>query len=289
MLGRGHQVRALARGPYLDDARERADVEVVRGDLADAGALARLCDGAQVLVHAAGVVKARTGDEFFAVNAAGAAAAAKAVGEGRMVLVSSLSAREPQLSAYAASKRAGETAAARVLAERLSILRPPAIYGPGDRATLPLFRLARLSPALPTPDMPRARVALAYVKDVADAVCGLVASAGRPGPYDCGGDRPEGYSWREIMTALAHAAGREPILVPIPPWTLLPVGALSEGLGRLGGRAVMFSRGKAREVLHQNWAIDPQDEPPGDRARATPLETGFRLTADWYLEHGWVR
>jgi nucleoside-diphosphate-sugar epimerase len=289
LVARGYGVRVLARGAPAPDIWGGSGIEVVHGDLADAEALARLADGAQVLVHAAGAVKARRRRDFFRVNAEGSAAVSRAIGDGRMVLISSLSAREPGLSPYAASKRAGEDAARAVLGSRLTVLRPPAIYGPADLATLDLFRLARVSPVLPVPGAPHARLALAFVDDVAEAVCDLVASGAAPGPFACGGARPSGYAWREIMSALAHAAGRKPRLYPLPDFFLLAAGALGEAFGALAGRPAMFSLGKAREFLHPDWSVDPKDEPPGERGAPTPLEIGFARTAAWYLQHGWVK
>ncbi|MGI3776851.1 MAG: NAD-dependent epimerase/dehydratase family protein, partial [Janthinobacterium lividum] len=100
LLRAGWRVRVLARG----EAVFPAGVEVVRGDLADAGALGALVRGAGAVVHAAGLVKARSRAEFMAVNRDGAARLAGAVGAGaRVVLVSSQAARCPLVSAYAAS------------------------------------------------------------------------------------------------------------------------------------------------------------------------------------------
>jgi uncharacterized protein YbjT (DUF2867 family) len=125
-LGR-HLVRALARDGWTPRVLVRRDpihplwrdieVEVVVGDLKTPGALDRLCDGATVVIHVAGLIKAASLEGFNAVNRDGARAAALAAkaanpsqGGARFILVSSLAAREPQLSNYAASKRAGEDA-----------------------------------------------------------------------------------------------------------------------------------------------------------------------------------
>src|SRR3546814_14244242 len=68
-------------------------------------------------------------------------AAAAAADVGRFVHVSSLAAREPELSAYGRSKAESE----KLMAESgldWAIVRPPAVYGPGDRESLELFRMA---------------------------------------------------------------------------------------------------------------------------------------------------
>ena len=285
----GFAVRALVRRPTPTPAWGKAPVETVTGDLADAEALVRLTAGAEVVVHVAGAVKATTEAAFMSVNADGARAVAESSSRAgaRMVLVSSLSAREPQLSPYAASKRAGEIAAQAIVGEALSVVRPPAIYGPGDAATLDLFRTAAFSPILPIPDSPDARLALAFVDDVAAAIVVLARAPQGPGPFTTGGARPRGYSWDEIAHALSEAAGRRPSLVRIPPRALLAVGGLADTIQRLTGRPSMFTSGKAREMLHADWSCDPADEPQGKRAPPIDLVEGFSRTLAWYRNHAW--
>ena len=67
------------------------------------------------------------------------------------VMVSTLAAREPRISDYAASKRAGEDSARGLLGSRITVLRPAAVYGPADPETLRLFQLSR-QPIVPLPE-----------------------------------------------------------------------------------------------------------------------------------------
>jgi nucleoside-diphosphate-sugar epimerase len=284
----GWRVRVLVRpsgtGTWLN-----AETEVVKGDLDDLAALETLVRGATVVIHAAGLIKARSPREFHAVNADGARRMAQAVGEGRMILISSLAAREPALSDYAASKRAGEAAAREVLGERLVTLRPPAIYGPGDRETLALFRLAGLSPCLPTPASAAARLALAHVDDVAASVLARLDGLWTPGVFAVGGARPEGYGWPEIFATAAEAMGRRPVLAPVPDALIQAAAAASEAVAQLRGKPAIFNRGKARELLHADWAVSVAELPPGPAPPAMELRTGFESTVAWYRRAGWLR
>jgi nucleoside-diphosphate-sugar epimerase len=266
-----------------------ADTEVVKGDLNDPKALEALARGATVVVHAAGLIKARSPPEFHAVNAEGPRRMAQAVGEGRMILISSLAAREPALSDYAASKLAGEAAAREVLGERLVTLRPPAIYGPGDRETLGLFRLAAVSPCLPTPASATARLALAHVDDVAANVLARLDGLWTPGVFAVGGARPEGYGWREILGAAADALGRRPLLTPVPDALIQGAAAASEAFARLRGEPAIFNRGKARELLHAHWSVSAAELPPGPAPPAVELRAGFEGAVAWYRRAGWLR
>ncbi|HZZ34131.1 MAG TPA: NAD-dependent epimerase/dehydratase family protein, partial [Caulobacteraceae bacterium] len=231
LVERGWQVRALTRSRPPAGLWGEAAVDIVRGDLADADALASLTDGAQAVIHAAGLIKARTRAEFFAANAEGAQRVAQAAGEARMLLISSLAAREPALSDYAASKRAGEEAARMIAGGRLTVVRPPAIYGPGDRETLGLFRLAAQSPVLALPGPATARLALAHVDDVVATILALMEHPAPPASATVPGARPEGYGWREIFQAAAAAVGARPALAAAPRWLVGAAGGVSELAG----------------------------------------------------------
>ena len=162
-------VRALARQPQ----DKRKGVSWVQGDLADPKALAKLVRGAEAVIHIAGVVNAPDAAAFEAGNVAGTMAlveAAVAAGVPRFVHVSSLSAREPRLSAYGASKARGEKV---VMASGLdwTVVRPPAIYGPRDADMFELFRMARWG-IVPVPRVGRASVL--HVGDLARLRLALV-------------------------------------------------------------------------------------------------------------------
>ena len=277
----GFAVRALARrDPSAPGWGDEAP-EVIPGTLDDEAALARLVDGAEVVVHAAGAIKAANRQAFMAVNRDGTARLAGLAGGARFLLVSSLAARHPEVSAYAASKRAGEDAAAGLIApERLTIVRPPAIYGPGDRETLAIFKAAAASPFLPVLSGD-ARLALVHVEDAAAAVAGL-AQAGAPGVWALADERPAGYGWREILAAAAEAVGRRPALPDTPAW-LLP------SLCRLGAAAGLVSPAKVGELLHKDWSVAHDELAPDIPAPRFGLKEGFASSVAWYRQAGWLR
>ena len=106
--------------------------------------LRRLVDGADAVVHCAGVVRGADQADFERVNVDGVARLVRSAAEQhpkpRFLLVSSLAAREPGLSQYAASKRKGEAAlASESDGMPWAVIRPPAVYGPGDREILAAF------------------------------------------------------------------------------------------------------------------------------------------------------
>ncbi len=285
----GWTVRILARRDPVSPLWAGVEPEVVAGDLADAASLNRLCAGADLVIHAAGLIGGSM-QRLRAVNVEGARslalAARRAAPSARVTLISSLAAREPQLSAYAATKHSGEAAAREVIGESLSIVRPPAIYGPGDRETLMIFRAAARSPVLPLLD-PRARVALIHVEDAARQIVAL-ASGGLAVNAALSDARFEGYHWREIMQAAAVALERQPQLFRIPKAMLFAIASLSGiGDGWRHGK-VTFTLGKVRELTHLDWGIQPDERARGAPAPVYDLLSGFKHTVSWYRKHGWL-
>lgn len=290
LMAAGWRVRVLARGPTAG-LWGATPPEVTVGDVRDPAALAALMGGADALVHAAGLIKAANRAAFFDVNREGAQMAAEAAlkaGCGRVVQISSLAAREPALSDYAASKRAGEDAARAKLGDRLMVMRPPAIYGPGDRETLGLFQLARSSPVIPMPRSTTTRLALAHVDDVARRVTDSLAGGWVAGTFAFGGARPAGYGWREIFTAAAAVMGGNPILVPTPDWAIRGSAALVEAIGRIRGSPTIFNRGKASELLHEDWSVNAHEQHPTAFSPRFDLDVGFAQTVTWYRRKGWL-
>lgn len=294
-LGR-HLVRALANDGWTPRVLVRRDpihplwrdleVEVVAGDLGTPGALGRLSRGASVVIHVAGLIKASSLEGFNAINRDGALAAARAAREAgaRFILVSSLAAREPTLSHYAASKRAGEDA---VLADSPDalIVRPPAIYGPGDTETLGVFKLAASSPVLPVLSS-ASRVAMIHVHDAAAQLAAYCQSP-ISGLVELSDVRRDGYTWAEIMSAAASVMGRKPRLVRLPEAGILAAGALADAWSFASQTPSVFGFGKARELLHADWT--PSSAP---KAEGVPsvfgLLDGFAHTVDWYRTQGWL-
>jgi nucleoside-diphosphate-sugar epimerase len=288
----GWQVRLLLRREPVEPGWEELRPQVVAGSLSDAAALERLAVGAQVVVHLAGLIKAARRAQFLAVNRDGAVALARAtqrVAPGaHFLMVSSLAAREPGLSDYAASKRAGEDAVRALLGAQATILRPPAVYGPGDRETLLFFQIARRR-TVPLPGDPRARAALIHVADLVRLIVALVGAPPRAGILAAADDRPAGYSWRDVLGAAAAAVGNPAprfVQAPVP---LLAAIALAGDVGRVFGSANMLNSQKLRELRHLDWGVTEAERvlPDGWSPRFK-LADGFADAVAWYRDAGWL-
>jgi len=288
----GWRVRLLLRrDPVLPEWRD-LDPQIVAGDLADPLALRRLCEGADAAVHVAGLIKAARRHDYYAVNHAGSVALADALcavaPAARLLHVSTIAAREPQLSDYAGSKRAGEEAVLDRLGRRATVLRPPAVYGPGDRETLVFFQLAarRFVPLAGRAD---ARAAMIHVDDLAALLVALLRETAHGARLTAADGRPEGYSWREVFRTAALAVGNTRATLFDAPAALLHGLALVGDAGRVLGTANMLNHQKLRELRHRDWSVPVAQwaRPPGWQPRYR-LDEGFGQTVAWYRRAGWL-
>lgn len=285
----GRPVRALARRPQ----RAQGGITWVMGDLDDTHALARLSEGAAAVIHIAGVVNAADAGGFQAGNVRGTAnvlAAARSAGVGRFIHVSSLAAREPALSLYGASKADAEQL---VMASGLDwvIVRPPGVYGPGDREMLDLFKLARLGLGL-APGGPDARISLIHVDDLARALL-VLADAGPSHvvlELDDGAGAHGGYSHADHAGAMARALGRTGArMIPIGDGLLTGAAGVATRLAGWRGQLPTLSRDRARYLAHPDWVARG-----GNPVLASlwqpqvTLEAGMADTVVDYRERGWL-
>lgn len=280
----GFALRLLVRqGPYDCGF---GSAETVIGTLDDEGALKQLVGGASAVIHLAGAIAAPDREAFFAVNRQGTekiAGAAMAAGVSRFIHVSSLAAREPLLSDYGASKRAAEDALLALKPDGLLILRPPVVYGPGDRATLPLFaQLTRRTAFIP--GTPKARFSLLYVEDLAKALTARLSDDSH-GLVEIDDGRLQAYGWPDLLALAAESEGRAARPVFLPQWLLGSLAWPVSLAGSILKLRVPLTPGKVRELYHADWVARISGASAGD---CIQFAEGFRRTIAWYREQGWL-
>lgn len=282
-LAEGHEIAALARR----EQEARDGVEWVLGDLSDKSALERLASETEAVIHVAGVVNARDMDGFEHGNVGGTKnviEAATKAGASRLVYVSSLSAREPTISAYGASKHRAEK---HVQESELgwTIVRPPAIYGPRDTQMLDLFKAAKWG-FVPTPK--EGKVSVIHVEDLARLLLGLLPGGRHVThrSFEPDDGKRGGWSHDELAQAIGWAVGRQPRVL-----------GLSRRAIELGARIDMaVRRGRAKLTLdrasyfcHPDWVVSHGSRVPYEIWHPR-IETheGLKATAQWYREQGWL-
>jgi len=250
----GHQTRALCRRPM--PAVE--GVEWLLTTLDDPAGLDQLLQGTDALIHCAGAVRGARYADFEAVNVAGtqaiAEAACRCASNPSLLLLSSLAARQPQLSHYARSKRAGEEILEQLDDLQWCAYRAPAVYGPGDTELRPtLDGMRRGLAAVPGH---AGRFSLIYVDDLVDAMLGWLGTPAASGSvFELDDGMPDGYDWNEIIAVVSALLGRRVVKLPLPHGLMLIPGYANLVRGRLTAHAPMLTPGKLRELFHDDWVV----------------------------------
>ena len=256
----GHRVRILLRKRAQHQSFIDTNTDIIEGDLSNIDALARLVKDADAVIHCAGNVRGRVPEDF-AINADGVTNLTSAIKQhsasARLLLLSSLAAKEPQLSYYAASKCNGEA----VLLDHCddinwTIFRPAAVYGPGDQELLPVFRLMTKGFAL-LPGAADSRVALVHIDDLVSAsMLWLNSSNVRHQVFDIDDGVTAGYSWQEIASIVGEQFDRQVRLISIPTTLLDLVAGTNRLCAALFGYQPMLTPEKLRELRHPDWSSD---------------------------------
>jgi uncharacterized protein YbjT (DUF2867 family) len=279
----GFEIRALTRGwrPPEDG------IDWIEGALDRPETLARLCTGVDAVIHAAGLINAPDRAGFEAVNVGGTRAtvdAARKAGVRRFVHISSLAAREPDLSDYGWSKSKSERI---VAASGLdwTILRPPAIYGPGDRETFELFKMARRGfVALP----PKGRFSVIHVEDLCRLILTLIDQPDTfSETYEPDDGNVDGWDHRHFARTLGRVFGKRAATVAMPRVVMRGASRIDRLVRRSNAK---LTPDRVRYFCHPDWVVTAEARPP--EKLWTPrirTATGLKATAEWYRAQGWLK
>ncbi|SEL63099.1 NAD-dependent epimerase/dehydratase family protein [Nitrosovibrio tenuis] len=257
LIKEGWKVRALTRRHQTDNE----STQWVKGDLDDLDALRALVKDVSAVVHCAGQVRGNSLQDFVHTNVAGTrnlvSTSIQQDSPPRFLLISSLAAREPELSWYATSKRMAEQLVVdHSDALPCAIFRPTAVYGPGDKEMSPLFRATRRG-ILPMVGQPAMRFGLLHVSDLVAAVlCWLSTNTPVRGVYELDDGTPGGYDSASVA-AIARDVWKRPVRCLFLP---SPLVSLIANINLLSARLLryppMLTPGKVRELQHINWVCD---------------------------------
>lgn len=301
---RGWEVTALVRSAEKAAARLTGPaVRTVPGDLADAAAVREVARGQDVVFHLAGLVAARTPQEFLHVNRDGSrrVAQAAAAAGARLIHVSSMAAAGPSaagrplagdgpahpVTRYGRSKLAGE-AEVRGSEARWTILRPSLVYGPWDTELFKVFRMVRHGWA-PLFGDGRQELSAVYGPDLAQALVVAAETDTSLGRIYYPG-HPARFTTGELVRGIARAAGRDVNVVHLPRWVASAVLGLTGATARLAGRATLLTRDKANEFFQPAWTGDPAPLTADTGWVAEhDLDEGLQATLAWYRQRKWLR
>lgn len=310
-LKRRHdEVRVLVR-PESDTGKASSmQVEIVKAGYDDPVSLRKAVQGMDVIIHLAGVTKSIDEKGYYDGNVLPVKNLLQAVSEvnpglSRFVFVSSLAAAGPAdnpdpgkreadiakpVSSYGKSKLEAERVCLSFRDKLpITIVRPPAVYGPGDKDVLQFLQLLKKGLILAAGDVGIQRLSLVHVDDL---VRGIVMAAESPAAV---GEiffltSPKGYSWDELSVVATGVLGVGNVRkVSLPKKLMKLFGYMAGLVGSITGRPGFLNPDKVNEMVQDYWVCSPEKaEKQLGFAASVSLEEGMRSTIAWYKEQGWL-
>jgi nucleoside-diphosphate-sugar epimerase len=277
----------------------------IDGDLDSIKTIEKSLAGVDVIFHIAAIVKATSQDQFDHANVHATEnliRLAKRCGVKKLVILSSLAASgssngtprvesdpmEP-VSMYGKSKKKMEQMIHREADNELSItiLRPPAVYGPREEQILTLFKIMNKGIAPIVGDGEDPKISLLYVDDLVQAIL-LAADQKQKGvhTYFVSGDRDT--NWIEISEIVKTILGKKLTHIKLRPHWVKNIAGIIETTASFFGTYPVINREKADEMVLE-WICSHQKAM--DELHYKPeytLEEGISRTIRWYKQHNWL-
>ncbi|HEX9974004.1 MAG TPA: NAD(P)-dependent oxidoreductase [bacterium] len=282
-------------------------VEFAYGDITDFQSLYSIISNVDYVYHLGGTLRAKRADDFFKINVEGTknlleVCKQKNVKLKRFIYVSSQAAAGPSqdgiplteadsanpVSLYGTSKLKAEQVVfdySKYLP--VTIIRPPAVYGPRDDDILQFFKYVKLG-VKPVIGNPHKNVAVIYIYDL---IRGVVLAAEHPDAENelfFMADRND-YTWKDVYDTIARVMNKKAIMICMPTPIVSMMAAINETGARLFNRTAIFNHDKTDEMKQRYWLVDcsKAEQKLGFTAQTT-LEQGFKETYEWYRVHGWI-
>ena len=307
LLGKQYSVRCLIRKSSDTRWLNGLRLEFVHGDLFDERALREAVSGVDCIYHSAGITKSKTSEGYYRGNTTGTrnlleATAAHNPQLKRFVHISSQAAigpsptREPiteeakphPITTYGKSKWKSEEECMR-FSRRLpiTIVRPPAVYGPRDKDIFEFFRT--MSRGLqPMIGFREKYVSLIHVRDL---VRGFVLAGESPNAvgqtYFISSKQI--YGWKELGETTRKVMGRFALRIRVPEAAVYVVAAFAELFALFSPKPALMNFEKARDVVQDYWTCDSSKAKRDfGFEQEISFEDGARETVEWYRKEGWL-
>ncbi|MCH7689604.1 MAG: SDR family NAD(P)-dependent oxidoreductase [candidate division Zixibacteria bacterium] len=306
-LDSGFQVMAGVRKTADLAMLEGLKVDYRFGDVTSAESLIEMVKDVDYVIHNAGVVKAKKKQMFYDVNEKGTANLFEAISRHnpnvkKVIYVSSLAAAGPTkdgrpvtesdkpnpISSYGSSKLAGE-AAALSYQDKFNVLsiRPPAIYGPGDKEVFPFFEAVYKGIRPFIGDSSR-KLQLVEVGDLCQAFY-LAVTKSTPSGEICFVAESKAYSMKQLIELMAEACGKDGFRLYIPAFVLYTMAFVVQTISTVVGATPMLSLEKAKEILSSWEVTTSKAKELFGFSSSVSFEDGACATYDWYIKHGWLK
>ena len=307
LLQTGYQVRCLVRKQSNLRWIADLDVECFYGSLTDTHSLIMGIQDCEFVYHAAGITKALTEEDYFVGNHQGTknlmdACLENTNGSRRLIHISSQAAVGPSptlipidethppnpLTYYGASKLAAEEALLRYKDKlNLTIIRPPAVYGPRDTDVLEFFKTVSKG-IIPQLGGKNKYLSLIHVRDLARGILAAGESEKAIGEiYFITSPKP--YSWEEVARTTLKILNKKGVKISVPLALMRGIAVLYEQIARLTKKPTIVNKQKVIEMEQDFWTCSPEKAKKELGFEADiPLENGIRETIIWYKEKKWM-
>lgn len=303
LINNGVETRCLVRSS--ERWLEGKSYTPISGSLHDIEALKKGLENADALFHLAAILKAKTRSEFLHTNVEATenlVRIAQRMGVKHIVILSSLAAAGPSLdrplteedpmepvSMYGISKKMMEERIEQMDTSdtSISILRPPAVYGPREEDIYPFFKMAskHICPVIGDGESPR--LSLIHVLDVVQGLW-LAVQREDPGLQKYFISSELTYTWNQIKQATEEALGHKTVAIHVSQNTVKKLASLVEKTVSLWGGYPMFNREKAHEmILEWTCSVEKAKRELGFRQKY-PLNYGISHTIAWYQKNNWL-
>lgn len=310
LLERGAEITCLARKSSNLQWLENKPIKFVIGDLFNMEALKQLVKDADYVYHVAGVVKSKTRQGYFHGNSDATRYMLEScllhnTTLSKFMYLSSQAAVGPSpdvdrpvdettpyhpITTYGESKKAAEEI---VMSYQnkipVTIVRPPAVYGPRDTEIFIFFQTIEkgVNPLIGFADT---RVSLIHSSDLVDGIILAGESQKSIGQiYFISSELL--YGWEECGKFAAKLMGKKhPFHLRVPHVLVFTIAAGAEFIARFQKQAATLNIEKARDITQRYWTCDvSKAKRELGFTQKISLEAGFEQTIRWYRDHGWLK
>lgn len=307
LIARQHRVTCLIRSSSNRRWLNDLPVDYCIGSLMQTETFLEALKKSDYVLHVAGVTSAKNEQGYIEGNVRPTESLLRAIDTyhpeiRRFLLVSSQAAVGPSpsekpideshpyqpLTDYGRSKMLSEKIAHGYISRiPITIVRPPAVYGPRDTGVYNFFKLINRGLNLMVGKTDQL-VSLVYVEDLARGIVQAAFSPQSIGQtYFLCEEAP--YYWSQVTQLTAQILNRKYLTIKLPYSFTYTIAFIVEKLTALSGSPSILNRQKMNELRQPFWVISPQRAQRDFQYQTVfPLPVGLKKTIDWYKEQRWL-
>jgi dihydroflavonol-4-reductase len=307
LISKGHQVKCIVRETSSLKWLENKDVEIIKCGLFDKDALKEILKDVNYLFHVAGVVKSKKVDGYYKGNVETTRNLLDTLVQvnpkiERVLIVSSQTACGPSINqvavteetkpnpitTYGKSKLAQEELSKEYFNRLpITIVRPPAVYGPRDTEIYLVFKTYKQG-LMTIVGFDKKEVSLVHVTDLVEGIY-LAATNQNSNGETYFISSKEFYNWPQVAEVIKKSMGKGAIKIRFPHALVYTVAAFAQFFAMFSSKPATMNLEKAKDFVQKYWTCDiSKAEKELGYSQKVSLEEGMKQTIDWYKENKWL-